>query len=70
MEWAARIFSSDLQQLAEMRAFVRDVCRRTWGVAAGDEALAQLDLAMSEAAANVIRHAYRGEAGRPIEVIG
>jgi len=69
MEWAARIFSSDLQQLAEMRAFVRDVCRRTWGVAAGDEALAQLDLAMSEAAANVIRHAYRGEAGRPIEVI-
>jgi anti-sigma regulatory factor (Ser/Thr protein kinase) len=69
MERAARTFSSDLRQLAEIRAFVRDVCRRAWDVSVADEALAQLDLAISEAAANIVRHAYRGETGQPIEVI-
>src|SRR5437762_8370224 len=69
MERAARTFSSDLRQLAEMRAFVRDICRRSWGIPPEHEALAQLDLAISEAAANIIRHGYRGEADRPIEII-
>src|SRR5271166_5197537 len=69
MEPAARTFSSDLQQLPEIRAFVRDVCRRAWNLPTGDEMTARLDLAVTEAAANIMRHAYRGEQGRPIEVI-
>ena len=68
MERAARDFSSDLSQLAAMREFVREVCQRAWGPGAGAEALDGLQLAVSEAAANAILHAYHGEGGRPIEL--
>jgi anti-sigma regulatory factor (Ser/Thr protein kinase) len=69
MERATRAFSSDLAQLAEIRAFVRGVCARAWGAPPGDEALCELDLAVSEAASNIIRHAYRGQTGQPIELV-
>jgi serine/threonine-protein kinase RsbW len=62
-------FPSDLRQLAEMRAFVREGCRRAWGLEGDHETLHQLDLAVTEAATNIIRHAYRGQAGRPIEFV-
>ena len=62
-------FMSDLRLLAEMRAFVREGCRRAWGVEGDHDALHQLDLAVTEAATNIIRHAYRGEPGRPIEMV-
>jgi serine/threonine-protein kinase RsbW len=61
-------FTSDLRQLGEMRAFVREGCRRAWGLSGDHDTLHQLDLAVTEAATNIIRHAYRGELGRPIEL--
>ncbi|MCI0455969.1 MAG: ATP-binding protein [Gemmataceae bacterium] len=82
MERVSKEFASDLPQLAAIRAFVRQECVRAWcrGVSAettpptadeaqkGEEALARLELALGEAAANIILHAYRGQGGRPIEV--
>src|SRR5262249_26076640 len=67
MERAAQTFESDVQQLASIRTFVRAACERAWG--AGREEFAQLELALAEAAANVMLHAYEREPGRPIEVV-
>src|SRR5262245_28740411 len=64
-----REYSSDLRQLAAMRALVRDACRRAWGAASDDEAVGLLELALDEAATNVILHAYQGQEGRPIELV-
>lgn len=68
MERLTRSFASDVHQLAEVRAFLRDACRRAWGDDE-DEAVAALELAVDEAVANVILHAYQSEPGRPIEVV-
>lgn len=66
----SRHYSSDLRELPRMRAFVRDVCRSEWpGREENGEVLDRLIVALQEAAANVIRHAYRMEPGRPIEVV-
>jgi len=66
---SARQFESDLRHLAPIRAFVRDACRDAWGEQGSDETLIRLDLAVTEAATNIIRHAYEGESGRPIELV-
>jgi anti-sigma regulatory factor (Ser/Thr protein kinase) len=67
MEQVRQEFPSDLRQLAALRALVRDVCNRSSAI---DEAgLAQLELAVDEAAANVILHAYGGKADLPVEVV-
>ena len=58
-------FDSDTVHLAAVRRAVESFCRSTdLGEAACDE----LGLVVNEAIANVIRHAYAGAAGRPIEV--
>lgn len=49
-------FASDLGQLAEMRRIVHDCCVGEWGGEAA--ALTEVELALQEAAANIIRHAY------------
>jgi serine/threonine-protein kinase RsbW len=64
-----RDYSSDLGHLANMRAFLREVCRGAWDAPADEEAIAQLELALSEAATNVIRHAYGGKKDLPIEMV-
>jgi sigma-B regulation protein RsbU (phosphoserine phosphatase) len=58
--------SSDLNELGRARAFVRDVCRTLPGPALDEESVSQLELAITEAASNVMRHAYRG---RPEQLI-
>lgn len=68
MEQDKREFTSELRHLAEVRAMVRDVCRRAWNESIEEDWLAQLELAVDEAAANVVLHAYKGRAGLPIEV--
>jgi PAS domain S-box-containing protein len=50
--------SSDLRELARARGFVRDVCRTLPGPPLGEEVVNQLELAITEAASNVMRHAY------------
>jgi anti-sigma B factor antagonist len=61
----SRQFTSDTPQLAELRRFVSDCVHRAWPSAASD-LFAELALATQEAAANVIKHAYQREPGRPI----
>jgi anti-sigma regulatory factor (Ser/Thr protein kinase) len=58
--------SSDLNELGRARAFVREVCRTLPGPALEEESVSQLELAITEAASNVMRHAYRG---RPEQLI-
>lgn len=66
MATACRTYSSELSQLTAMREFVGEACRQQWETATDEPAIQQLLLALQEAAANVIEHAYREEAGRPI----
>jgi len=56
---------SDPAKVAEARRALEDYCRR-----AGfeDKACDEMGLCINEALANVIRHAYHGQAGRPIEI--
>jgi serine/threonine-protein kinase RsbW len=61
-------YLSDVQQLAPMRAFIVRVCRRAWGADASEEVLGRLELAVQEAATNILRHSYRGQSDRPIQL--
>jgi anti-sigma regulatory factor (Ser/Thr protein kinase) len=63
-----REFTSDLAQLAEMRAFVRDACQKAWGLDSSKETISLLELAVAEAITNVILHAYERQGGLPIEI--
>jgi phosphoserine phosphatase RsbU/P len=69
MVLARREYTSDLSQLGDMRAFIRDACRKAWGAHASKEAIDLLELAIGEAATNVILHAYERQGGQPIELI-
>lgn len=69
MEAHRRAYTSELHHLAAMRAQVRQACARAWGDSLEElEAIDLLALALNEAVSNIIRHSYRNEAGRPIEV--
>jgi serine/threonine-protein kinase RsbW len=68
MVQVSQTFSSDLGQLAALRGLVRRACEQAWG-GAGAEALDDLELAVQEAATNIIRHAYLGKGGQPVEVV-
>jgi len=69
MEQETREFTSELAHLKAVRALVRDVCRRAWGDDVDEAWLVQLELAVDEAASNVVLHAYDGKAGLPLEVV-
>ncbi|HEV3143334.1 MAG TPA: ATP-binding protein [Gemmataceae bacterium] len=69
MERASRHFTSDLEQLAEIRTFVREHCQKIWPGPAAAEGLAKLELAVSEAATNIMLHAYERQPGQPIDVL-
>lgn len=56
---------SDPANLADIRRTVERFCRRA---GFDDKACLELGLCVNEALANVIRHAYHGQVGRPIEI--
>ena len=58
---------SDLEELSRARAFVREVCTSLANPPA-DEIIDQLELAITEAASNVMRHAYGGRTDRRIQL--
>ncbi|HZO90967.1 MAG TPA: SpoIIE family protein phosphatase [Chthonomonadaceae bacterium] len=60
--------SSDLSQLAPIRAFVRQFCRNLPSPTLDEDSQSQLELAVNEAASNVMRHAYRGRTDQPIRI--
>jgi anti-sigma regulatory factor (Ser/Thr protein kinase) len=62
-------YSSDLHHLAAMRRLVREACEAAWGTGADADAICQLELAVDEAASNIMLHAYCREQGRPIELL-
>jgi len=51
---------SDLHDLRRARAFVRAVCRDLPGAALDADGVAALELAVNEAASNIMKHAYQG----------
>lgn len=63
-----REFTSDVDQLAAMRQLARECCVRAWGCDCNDEMLEQLELALQEAAANIVLHAYNREPGGAISL--
>ena len=60
--------SSDLHELARARAFVREVCRTLPGPPLEEDNVSQLELAITEAASNVMRHAYGGRTDQQIQL--
>lgn len=59
---------SDLNNLEACRAFVRKICNEIASPAVEEESTSQLELAVSEAVANVMRHAYDGRPDQPIQL--
>lgn len=59
---------SDVQDLRRARAFVRDVCCRAPGAVLGDDEIASLELAVNEAASNIMKHAYHGRRDQRIRL--
>jgi sigma-B regulation protein RsbU (phosphoserine phosphatase) len=61
---------SDLADLRRARAFVRDVCRLAPSDVLGDREIAGLELAVNEAASNIMKHAYHGRSDQRIQLDG
>jgi PAS domain S-box-containing protein len=61
---------SDLADLARVRAFVREVCRLVPDEILGDRQIAGLELAVNEAASNIMKHAYHGRSDQRIQLDG
>jgi sigma-B regulation protein RsbU (phosphoserine phosphatase) len=59
---------SDLGNLAKCREFVREVCYQTAHSADEEAFISQLELAVNEAIANVMKHAYSGRPDQPIRL--
>jgi serine/threonine-protein kinase RsbW len=51
---------SDLKQLRQAREFVRAFCRNLPGPPLDEDGVAALELAVNEAASNIMKHAYHG----------
>ena len=63
-----RRFAGKPQMISEMRDFVRDGCRRVWNEPCDISAISQLELAVSEAASNIILHGLQEHPGELIEL--
>jgi sigma-B regulation protein RsbU (phosphoserine phosphatase) len=61
---------SDLAGLRRVRAFVRDVCHLLPEEVLGDQEIAGLELAVNEAASNIMKHAYHGRRDQRIQIDG
>ena len=58
---AAVEIKSALEELGRTRDFVRGFCRAPMGKPLDDDAIAELVLAVNEAASNIMKHAYGGD---------
>jgi PAS domain S-box-containing protein len=59
---------SGLDQLGRVREFVRSFCRGLSDHPLGDDREAALELAVNEAASNIIKHAYHGQSGECVRL--
>ncbi|MBT5873914.1 MAG: ATP-binding protein [Candidatus Latescibacteria bacterium] len=60
--------TSDVAELATIRGFLRSFATDRDADKLNEEEMAQLELAVNEAAANVMKHAYMGRTDRPLRV--
>lgn len=67
---AEREIQSDPVELCRAREFVRDFCRGLPGRPLDEESVGWLELAVNEAASNIMKHAYHGRTGQPIQIEG
>jgi anti-sigma regulatory factor (Ser/Thr protein kinase) len=61
--------TSDVAELAQIRAFVRTFCQDLPVQVLDEESLSQLELAVTEAASNIMRHAYHGRTDQLIRIV-
>lgn len=59
---------SGLEELGRARDFVRDFCRRAPAAPLDDDSIGELVLAANEAASNIMKHAYAGDADQLITI--
>lgn len=60
--------ASDLSELEPIRTFVRKFCLDLPSPALGEECINQLELAVTEAASNIMKHAYHGRTDQRIQI--
>jgi anti-sigma regulatory factor (Ser/Thr protein kinase) len=60
--------SSDLKELSRAREFVRGFCHALPGMPLNDDHVAEVELAVTEAASNIMKHAYHGRADQRIQI--
>jgi serine/threonine-protein kinase RsbW len=63
-----RHFPSKPSMISAMRNFIRDGCRQIWTAASDVPVMSQLELAVSEAASNIMLHGMSGQPGAMIEL--
>jgi sigma-B regulation protein RsbU (phosphoserine phosphatase) len=61
---------SDLKELRQVREFVRSFCRNLPGPSMDEERADALELAVNEAASNIMKHAYHGREDQWIHLEG
>jgi serine/threonine-protein kinase RsbW len=59
---------SDLTDLRRARAFVRELCCKVPAGLCDEDDIASLELAVNEAASNIMKHAYNGRADQRIQL--
>jgi len=59
---------SDLNELARVRKFVRNFCTRVPAELLDRSRIDLIELAVNEAVANIIKHAYRNAPGKPVRI--
>lgn len=59
---------SDLKQLRQAREFVRAFCRNIPGAPLDEDSVAALELAVNEAASNIMKHGYHGREDQGIHL--
>jgi sigma-B regulation protein RsbU (phosphoserine phosphatase) len=60
---------SDLRDLARARQFVREICGKQ-GASLDDDGICELELAVTEACSNIVKHAYHGRNDQWIRLEG
>jgi phosphoserine phosphatase RsbU/P len=61
-------FSSNMEELSGVRQFVRNFCKSIPGALLGEDRISLIELAVTEVATNIIRHAYGGHSNAFVQV--
>jgi sigma-B regulation protein RsbU (phosphoserine phosphatase) len=61
-------FSSDLKELSGVRRFIRSFCKTAPELLLGEDQISRIELAVTEVATNIIRHAYSGQSGAFVQI--